>query len=156
MRHVINLPALFYDQRGNLTDVFDTFAQQMFNDFSFPLMKDKINTMTSGFPKVDIVDYPDRVTIYTEIATIPKDDIQIKVEDRILSISGKSNKSAEKPYEDGKVLVKELKHSQFKRSFHLGEDLTEEIEAKHENGLLTIDIKKKVPEINQSKTIEIK
>jgi len=94
-----------------------------------------------SYPKVDAIEYPDRVVIEAEIPGMKREDLTIKVEKDVLTISGGKRESVET--KDGKYIMRELKRSSFKRSFNLHESLNKkEIDAKFENGLLFITIKK--------------
>ena len=88
----IKLPALFFDQRSGLISAFEQMAEQMFNDASFPMIVERLRPLSSlGFPKVDVVDYPDKMVIYSDIPGYKKEDISIKVEEHVLTVSGKVN-----------------------------------------------------------------
>ena len=143
-------------------DEFITPFSAMFNDIveqHFPeLKKDFAIDFNKGtFPKVDVIDRPEAVTIVAEIAGWKKEDISIDVENGILTISG-NNVIGNKPLEDGTYIIKELKRSNFERSFRLTDKLDEErIDAAFMNGVLVITIKKKVEEpAPAKKTIDIK
>jgi HSP20 family protein len=143
-------------------DEFITPFSAMFNDIveqHFPEFKKDfaIDFNKGTFPKVDAIDRPDAVTIVAEVAGWKKEDISIDVENGILTISG-NNVIGNKPLEDGTYIIKELKRSNFERSFRLTDKLDEErIDASFINGVLVITIKKKVEEpAIAKKSIDIK
>ena len=72
-----------------------------------------------------------------------KESLGIEVEDGVLTISGDKHNPID---EKGRYIRKELKHSSFRRSFQLGENLdTEKINANFLDGVLRIEIPKKEP-----------
>ena len=89
----------------------------------------------------DIIENEKEFIINCEIPGIKKEDISILFEDSFLKI--KANSSEELENEGVEFILKEIKKGKFQRSFKLKGDFNpENIEAKHENGLLTIKIPK--------------
>jgi HSP20 family protein len=99
----------------------------------------------SAYPKVNVYEYDDKVGIVAEIPGLDKKQLNVEVEEGILTISGEKHNTFE---DDGaKVLRRELKQSSFKRSFELGEQLDgENIDARFKDGVLTVSIPKIEPE----------
>ena len=98
----------------------------------------------TAYPKVNVYEYDDRIGIIAEIPGLDKKDLQVDVEEGIIHISGDKHGL----FDDtgAKVIRKELKHSSFKRSFELGEQLNgDKIKASFKDGLLSIDIPKVEP-----------
>ena len=98
----------------------------------------------TAYPKVNVYEYDDKIGIIAEIPGLDKKDLQVDVEEGILHISGDKHGL----FDDtgAKVIRKELKHSSFKRSFELGEQLNgDKIKASFKDGLLSIDIPKVEP-----------
>ena len=99
----------------------------------------------NSYPKVDVMDYPDKLQIEAEIPGLSKDEVSVDLEDNILSITGSKRES--KNDSDVKYIRKELKRSSFKRSFELNRDFNlSKIKAQFSNGLLYVDIPKKDPD----------
>ena len=89
----------------------------------------------------DIIENEKEFIINCEIPGIKKEDISILFEDSFLKI--KANSSEELENEGVEFILKEIKKGKFQRSFKLKGDFNpENIEAKHENGLLIIKIPK--------------
>ena len=98
----------------------------------------------TAYPKVNVYEYDDRIGIIAEIPGLDKKDLKVDVEEGILHISG--DKHGLFDDKGAKVIRKELKHSSFKRSFELGEQLNgDKIKASFKDGLLSIDIPKVEP-----------
>jgi len=99
----------------------------------------------NSYPKVDVMDHPDKLQIEAEIPGLSKDEVSVDLEDNILSIAGSKRES--KNDSDVKYIRKELKRSSFKRSFELNRDFNlSKIKAQFSNGLLYVDIPKKDPD----------
>ncbi len=108
-----------------------------------------------SYPKVDITDYNDRVVIEAEVPGLSKEDVNVETLENILVISGTKRKKEHKD-ESGKLVYKELKHSSFRRSFTLAENLAKDnIDAKFENGILTVTLFKIKPSYEKQVTKKI-
>ena len=151
-----NLPTLF-NYRDSFIDSFDRVFDQMVHK-QFPTLTDEfgLDFLTkAAYPKVDIVDFKDRLEITSEIPGLTKKDISIEVKDSILTISGKKQEKNENE-EQGTYLYRELKHSSFKRSFTLSDNLASgRIKAQFENGTLNVSIPKIEPKIEEATVIDI-
>ena len=99
----------------------------------------------SAYPKVNVYEYDDKIGIVAEIPGLNKKQLNVDVEDGVLTISGDKHSTFE---EDGaKVIRRELKQSSFKRSFELGEQLDgDNINANFKDGVLSVSIPKIEPE----------
>ena len=99
----------------------------------------------SAYPKVNVYEYDDKVGIVAEIPGLDKKQLNVEVEEGILTISGDKHNTFED--EGAKVLRRELKQSSFKRSFELGEQLDgDNINASFKDGVLSVSIPKIEPE----------
>ena len=140
-----NLPT-FFDRDSFLTP-FDKLFDSMF-ETNFPEFVSTVGITPyqgSAYPKVNVYEYDDKVGIVAEIPGLGKKDIEVEVEEGVLTISGKKH-SIGSADDKAKVLRRELKGSSFKRSFTLGEKLDgDNIVAKFENGILMIDVPKIEP-----------
>jgi HSP20 family protein len=100
---------------------------------------------SNSYPKVDVIDYDDRITIEAEIPGLSKKEVSVDLEENILTISG-AKQSKDESLEI-KYIRKELKRSSFKRSFKLGENINQKnVNADFNNGVLLITLPKKEPE----------
>ena len=90
-----------------------------------------------SYPRVDVIDYNDRVEILAEIPGLSKEEVSVEVQENVLTISGQKIKKVDDKELTGKYIRRELKHSSFKRSFTLGDIIDkDEPLAKFENGML--------------------
>ena len=134
---------------------FDRVFDQMMNN-QFPNFTEQtgIDFEKGAYPKCNIIDLDESIDIIAEIPGLTKEDVSIKVEDGLLTLSGKSK---EDQYKHAKFIKRELKHSSFRRSFKIGDTLdTSGIDATFEAGILTITIPKKEESKPRSIKINIK
>jgi HSP20 family protein len=109
-----------------------------------------------SYPRVDVIDYNDRVEILAEIPGLAKDEVSVEVQENVLTISGQKIKKIDDKEFAGKYIRRELKHSSFKRSFTLGDQIDKSTpQAKFENGLLRVTLSKVKPTIPVTKKIKI-
>ena len=106
-----------------------------------------------GYPVVDIHEEKERYVLEAELPGLAEKDVDIKVNDRVLTIS--SSKQEEKKSEkEGVWLVRERGVRTFRRSFSMPRDVDlEAIKAVFKDGLLTVTMAKR-PEARE-KTIEV-
>ena len=141
-------------------DSFLTPFDKMFDEIvgkSFPEINQQVGVnpfQGTAYPKVNVYEYDDKVGIVAEIPGLDKKQLNIEVEQGVLTISGDKHGIHK---EDGaKVLRRELKASSFKRSFELGELLNgDSISANFKDGVLSIDIPKIEPEKPKKHTVKI-
>ena len=109
-----------------------------------------------SYPKVDIIDHKDRVSIEAEIPGLKKDQITVDVKDGVLTVSGQKQAKKEE-VEEGTYVRRELKRSSFRRSFVLGDSLDHNnVNAQFQDGVLVVDIAKVKPVETKAKIIDIK
>ena len=149
-----NLP--FFDRDSFLTP-FDKMFDQMI-ETHFPNVVQQVGVKPyqgTAYPKVNVYEYQDRIGIIAEIPGLKKKQLNIEVEDGVLTISG--DKHGIEEQEGATVLRRELKASSFKRSFQLGELLDDSrVDANFNDGILSISIPKVEPEKPQKTFIKIK
>ena len=145
----------FFDRDSFLTP-FDKMFDQMVES-QFPDVVRQVGVKPYGntaYPKVNVYEYDDKIGIVAEIPGLDKKQLNVEVEDGVLTISGDKHSAFEN--EGAKVLRKELKESSFKRQFELGELLDgDNISANFKDGILSIDVPKTEPEKPQKKFVKI-
>lgn len=115
-----------------LNDVFDSF----FNDNGLR------RSFLSKTPSVNISEKDNGFEVELATPGLKKEDFSISIEKDILTIS--AEKKEEKEVEDKKYSKREFNYTSFSRSFTLPENIDEEsIDAKYENGILSISLTKK-------------
>jgi len=149
-----NIP--FFDRDTFLTP-FDKIFDQMV-ETQYPDVVKSVGVKPYGntaYPKVNVYEYDDKVGIVAEIPGLNKKQLDVSVEDGILTISGDKHGSLIEE-QGAKVIRKELKQSSFKRSFELGELLDgDNISANFKDGILSVTIPKIEPEQPKKHSVKI-
>ena len=148
-----NIP--YFDRDDFLTPfdkMFDTMVESQ-----FPEVVKSVGVKPyqgSAYPKVNVYEYDDKVGVVAEIPGLDKKQLDVAVEDGVLTISGDKHSAFE---DDGaKVIRRELKQSSFKRSFELGDMLDgENISAIFKDGILSVSIPKIEPEVPKKHSVKI-
>ena len=121
--------------------VFDTFNRYVDN-----------NVNSTGFPPYNIQKVGDfKYQIDMALAGFSKDDIEVEVADGTLSV--RSDKKEE--LEDEFTYHRGISYRKFERKFTLAADLVVN-GAKLENGMLTIDLERIVPDEKKPRLISVK
>ncbi len=108
----------------------------------------------SAYPKVNVYEYDDKVGIVAEIPGLDKKQLEVSVEEGVLTIAGDKHSTFES--DGAKVLRRELKQSSFKRQFELGELLDgDNISANFKDGILSVSVPKIEPEKPKKHTVKI-
>ena len=117
---------------GEVWGDFDRMIDRIFSDT--PIWEARV-------PAVDVREEKDRYVLEAELPGLTEKDIEVKVEDNLLTISSKKEEKREEKGDE--YLIRERRSSAFKRSFVLPDDVDKEnIDAKFKNGILTLDMKK--------------
>jgi len=109
-------------------------------------------------PEVNVREKQDEYVIELAAPGLNKKDFNVNVQNNVLVVSSEKEDKDEKKDDNDNFLRREFSYSSFQRSFSLPEGVKpDDINAKHENGVLYVTIPKK-DELKQqpSKQIEIK
>jgi len=125
----------------------------IFDDLFYPAVKgDEELSIWNWKPVVDIYDNDDSIVIKAELPGVNKEDINIDVKDRFLTLKGE--RSAENEVKEDKYHRKERTYGRFERVFTLPAEVdSDKIEADYKDGVLTITIPK--PEEQKPRQITI-
>tara|TARA_Y100000590_G_scaffold470688_1_gene667813 strand:+ start:1201 stop:1659 length:459 start_codon:yes stop_codon:yes gene_type:complete len=131
----------------------------MFNHFESMFDDDFFNlspALTNNYPPYNIVKSgKNKYDIEIALAGFNKKDIDVNVEDGMLTIETKKEEKASEKDEDGEVLHKGISKRYFKRSFSIANDV-EVKGAELKDGLLRVSMERIVPEGKKLKTINVK
>ena len=139
-------------------DEFLTPFDKVFDELmtkTFPAFHEEtgVSFNKGAYPKVNVYEHDDKISIVAEIPGLDKKNVSVEVEDQVLTISGDKH-----GFDDsgGKCITRELKQSAFTRSFNLGEYLDgKNVSAKFKDGMLSISIPKKEPEQPKKHSVKI-
>ena len=124
------------------------FGEDLFNDwldFSFPDVDRKYYGRRSAdqVMRTDVKEKDDAYEVEIDLPGFKKDEIKAELKEGYLTISAAKNVNNDEK-KDGKYIRQERFTGNVSRSFYVGKNLTQEdIHAKFENGILTLDIPKK-------------
>ena len=145
----------FFDRDTFLTPfdkIFDQMVQSQFPDITKSV---GVNPYAgTAYPKVNVYEYEDKVGIIAEIPGLNKKQLEVSVEEGVLTISGDKHSSFED--KGATVLRRELKQSSFRRQFELGDELDgDNISADFKDGILSVSVPKLEPELPKKHTVKI-
>tara|TARA_B100000029_G_scaffold392077_1_gene389056 strand:+ start:287 stop:736 length:450 start_codon:yes stop_codon:yes gene_type:complete len=128
--------------------IFDHFGSMFDDDF--------ISDIQPSYPPYNIVKSgKNTYDIEVALAGFNKKDINVNVEDGMLTIETKKEDKTSEKDEDGEILHKGISKRYFKRSFTIANDVKVK-GAELKDGLLKVSMEKIVPEEKKLKTIEVK
>jgi HSP20 family protein len=138
---------------GNLLAHRSTPFFRLFDDFFAPTTW---NYGAEGaerlIPSVDIYEKENKIHITAELPGVPKEAVHVDVKGRQLTISGES--SDDKEVKEKESYRRERRYGRFERTFNLAFAIdSDKIEAKYENGILSLVIPR--PEEQAAKQITI-
>ena len=145
-------------RRGNSDDFFKTFREMqrdvdsVFNNF---LTGRNPQAGTCMMPSADVYETEDAYVFEFELPGFKKDDVKVKVEDNVLTVSSEV-KEEKKEEKDKNYHIVERRYGAFKRQFSLPENVdVEKIDAKFENGVLELKVQKKEEEKKKAIDVQI-
>ncbi len=140
---------LSFDEFDNFFDDFLSRRWPRLMDWNFaPVMSER------GIPKVDIVDYPDRIEVQAALAGINKEDMEVTINNQSITIRATTKKEKEEKKEEGKYFRQEIMRGEFQRTLSLPDNVdNEKATAAFKDGMLTVSIPK--TEKSQRKTVDI-
>src|SRR6056300_917553 len=129
-------------------NVFDHFERMFEDDFT------SFNAPT--FPFYNIVKQgKNKYDIELALAGYSKDDIEVNLEEGVLSIKSKKEENTDEKNENGEILHKGIAKRYFSKSFTIADDV-EVKGAELKDGLLKVSLERIIPEHKKPRTISIK
>ena len=117
-------------------DLFDNFFE---DDFFHPMQRHDKSLM-----KTDVRETKDKFIIDMDLPGYDKENISLSLNNGYLEVKAKTEKETNENEEE-KYVRKERFVGECSRSFYVGEDTNyEDIDAEFKNGILTIEIMKKI------------
>ena len=94
-------------------------------------------------PEADVMESQEEIRVMVELPGVPSDQIEVSLEDNVLTISGEKREEREEGDTEQRWHLSERRYGRFSRSFVLPREVeTEKIEASFNNGILTITVPK--------------
>lgn len=129
-------------------DYFDHFMRGFFDeDFMLPLAN-----MTNAF-RVDLRETDNEYIVEADLPGVKKGDIILKYEDKYLTIVAKRDESKE--IKEESYVRRERRHGQFQRSIYVDNVIEDKIDAKFNDGVLTVTLPKQDKNYKRQHNIEI-
>lgn len=131
MMRSTNFPTIFEDK--GLDDFFEGFFRPVRQ------LDAEIGDMT---PLMDVSETEDAFLVKAEMPGIKKEDIEVSVEDGLLTIRGETKEETEEKKE-GKVIRQERRYGKYVRSMSISPNVDgEHIEANYNDGVLELALPK--------------
>lgn len=132
--------------------VFD--ADNFFENFWAPMQGASAAAGTFS-PRVDVKDKQDHVEISAELPGVKKKDINITLENGILTLTAETRQE-DKEEKEGRIVRQERRYGKYTRSFDLGGGVKEnDIKAHFSDGILTLTAPKAKEQAPEVKRIQI-
>ena len=141
------------------------FGENLFEDwFGFPSSpelrdaeKKLYGKRVSREMKTDIHEHDDHYEVDIDLPGFRKEEIALDLENGYMTVSASKDLDKDETDRKGRVIRQERYAGSLQRSFFVGEEITaEDISAKFENGVLSVNIpKKEVRKLPEKKTISI-
>ena len=124
-------------------NLFDDFM----NDFAFPAFEDVDKELygkhAKNLMKTDVKDTENGYEVDIYLPGFKKDEIKVKLEDGVLTISAAKGLDKDEKDKKGSYLRRERYAGSMSRSFYVGDHVTvEDIHPKYENGILSFSVPK--------------
>jgi HSP20 family protein len=128
----------------NLDNVFEGF----FRPFNAQTREGNNGSLV---PVIDLHENDNSYTVKAEIPGVKKEDIDVTVQDGVLTINAESRYEHEDK-KDGRVIRQERRYGKYVRSIRLGKDIDEEkVKANYKDGVLEL----KLPKVEEVKPKKI-
>ncbi len=131
----------------------DVFRRDVFDDFfDFPMTAAARN-QSAAVMKTDVKELENGYELDVDLPGIKKEDVKVKLEDGYLSITACTTDNKDEKDKKGNYIRRERFSGSYSRTFYVGDNVTEnDIKAKFDNGVLTLDIPKPENLPKQDKT----
>ena len=141
------------------------FGESLFDDwmgFPFRSLESDVDRKLYGknaarVMKTDLKEHDEGYELSVDLPGFKKDQIELQLQNGYLTISATKGVEADGKDKKGKIVHQERYTGSMTRSFYIGENVSEEdVKAKFEDGVLTLDFPKEKPmSLPEKKTIQI-
>lgn len=127
----------------------DNFMDDWMDDFAWTKGLDQVNRKLYGKHAgkemlTDIREHDDHYEVEIDLPGFKKEDINIQLQNGYLTVSASKGIEENESNKEGRLVRQERYSGTMARSFYVGEELTnEDIKAKFENGVLSLNVLKK-------------
>lgn len=135
------------------------FGNDFMDDFFvFPQERKSAASTKSNLMQTDVKETETGYEVVIDLPGYSKKNVNAELKDGYLIISATTTNNDEEKSEDGKYIRKERYSGSCSRSFYVGDAVTQDdVKAKFENGVLTLEVPKKeeAPKVEEKKYISI-
>ena len=149
------MPSIFGE---NLFDDFDSWFSDPVEKRFFGKKNPLYGKHAKNLMKTDVRETKDSYEVDVDLPGFKKDEVHAALENGYLTISAAKGLDKDEEDKKGKYIRKERYAGTMQRSFYVGDAIThEDIKAKFENGVLTLEVPKKeeAPKVEEKKYISI-
>ena len=148
------MPSIFGE---NLFDDFDSWFSDPVEKRFFGKKNPLYGKHAKNLMKTDVRETKNSYEVDVDLPGFKKDEIQMKLEDGMLTISAAKGLDKDEKDKKGKYVRRERYAGSLSRSFYVGDNVTvEDIHPKYENGILSFNVPKEQEKIEpKSKYIAI-
>ncbi len=145
------LPSIFGES------LFDDWMDLAFGDFGSDADRKLYGKHAARVMKTDLKEHDDGYELKVDLPGFKKDQIELQLQNGYLTISAAKGLEEEGKDKKGRIVHQERYSGSMTRSFYIGESVREEdIKARFEDGVLTLDFPKEKPmALPERKTIQI-
>lgn len=126
--------------------------------FVFPQERKSATSTKNNLMQTDVKETETGYEVVIDLPGYSKENVNAELKDGYLIISATTTSNDEEKSEDGKYIRKERYSGSCSRSFYVGDAVTQDdVKAKFENGVLTLEVPKKeeAPKVEEKKYISI-
>ena len=132
------LPMMFSE------NLFDNLFNDAFGRSMWNADKELYGKNAARIMKTDVHEHEDGYDVEIDLPGFKKDEIALHLENGYLTVSAEKGLDKDEKDKRGKMIRQERYSGSMQRSFYVGDAVTEEdIHAKFENGVLTLNVPKK-------------
>ena len=126
----------------------ENLFDDLFDDFPFRSLENVDRKLygkhASKEMLTDVKEHEDHYEVEIDLPGFKKEDIKVELHDGYLTITAAKGLKEEEKNKAGKIVRQERYSGTMSRSFYVGEQMTaEDIKAKYEDGVLSLDVPKK-------------
>jgi HSP20 family protein len=140
--------------RDEFLTPFDKLFDEVFNNFGVTPYGGSYGKLS--YPKVDVVEYEDRLVLEADVAGLAKEDVSVELEGDTLTIRGGKKPSSTETDNKARYVYREIKRSSFTRSFAIGEGVDKsKIKVDFANGTIKIVLPRVKPEEQKPQKVKL-
>jgi HSP20 family protein len=140
--------------RDEFLTPFDKLFDEVFNNFGVTPYGGSYGKLS--YPKVDVIEYEDRLVLEADVAGLAKEDVSVELEGDTLTIRGGKKPASTEADSKARYVYREIKRSSFVRSFAIGEGVDKsKIKVDFINGTIKIVLPRVKPEEQKPQKVKL-